>query len=390
MVNSHGYPYGNMYEYQKNGRFFAQTAGQLRDLASEEILAMGARDLSPVHRGIHFHADMGAVCEMAYRARTLSRILAPLHRFKCHSTRYLYNRARQIDWPGLFSADRSFAVFSSVANSRIHHSQYASLKLKDAIVDAFQEAEGDRPSVNRHYPDLHIGLHIENDTATISLDLSGGPLHRRGYREGTVEAPMQETLAAAVIRLTGWDGSRPLYDPMCGSGTLLCEALMAFCGVPAAYLRKRLGFELLPDFDKNGWLRRRAEIDQGIRPLPAGLVSGSDISQDAVRAAAANRLRLPHGRRIRIEERDFMDIPGLRDMTIVCNPPYGLRLGAHGDLKSFYGDLGDFLKRRCTGSSAFIYFGRTEFIPAVGLRPTWKKALRNGGLDGRLVRFDIF
>lgn len=379
-----------MYEYQKNGRFFAQTAHEIRDLALEELASLGARELKPVNRGIHFQADTLVLRKIAYSVRTASSILAPLHRFKCHATRYLYKRARQVPWPELFPVNRTFAVFSSVSNSQIRHSRYASLVLKDAIVDSFRDALGKRPNVVRDAPDVRLGLHMENDVATINLDLTGGPLHKRGYRTKGVEAPMQETLAAAIVRLAQWDGDGPLYDPMCGSGTLLCEALMSCCRVPAAYLRKKFGFEWLPEFNREAWRDQRAEIDKGISPLPSGLIGGSDISAKAANAARENRHHLPGGKKIHIGVKDFRSIQKLEGTTILCNPPYGVRMGKGEDLESLYRDLGDFLKQRCRGSVAFIYFGEPKFIPAIHLRPAWKKPLRNGGLDGRLARFDIF
>jgi putative N6-adenine-specific DNA methylase len=379
-----------MYEYQKNGRFFAQVAHEMRGIASEELSFLGATDIKPVHRGIHFKADTQALYQIAYGTHLVSRILAPLMRFKCHAPRYLYKRAREVAWPELFPVDRTFALFSSVSNSQIRHSRYASLKLKDAIVDTFRKETGKRPDVDRKSPDVWIGLHIENNMATISLDVSGGSLHRRGYREMSVEAPMQETLAAAIIRISRWDGSRPLYDPMCGSGTLLCEALMSYCNVPSAFLREKFGFEWLPGFNRKRWIGLRTRIDKGIRALPTGLIGGSDISPDAARAAGANRLRLPEGRRIRIGIKDFRDLQNLENTTIVCNPPYGVRMGKGDALDQLYRDMGDFLKQHCRGSSAFIYFGKPELIPAIHLRPAWKKPLKNGGLDGRLVRFDMY
>lgn len=379
-----------MLEYQKNGRYFAQAPRELLDPAAEELRLLGARGLRPVHRGMHFESDPEGLYTTVYCARFVTRVLAPLLRFRCHAARYLYRRAREIDWSELLSAEETFAVFASVANSRIRHSQYAALKLKDAIVDTVRERVGRRPDVERKNPDQWFGLHIENDVATISLDVSGGSLHRRGYRVQSVEAPMQETLAAGVIRFSGWEGARPLYDPMCGSGTLLCEALSAYCRVPSGYLRERFGFMGLPDFEPNRWHALRARVDRGIRRLPPGLIGGSDSSPEAVHAARANKQRLPGGGEITVKALSFRDIPDLRDTTIVCNPPYGVRQGRPDEIAGLYRDFGDFLKQRCRGATAFVYFGRPELIPAIRLHPAWKKPLKNGGLDGRLVRFDLY
>jgi len=379
-----------VYEYEKNSRFFAQVPLEIRDVAAEEIRRLGAVSVRTVHRGIHFEAEREGLYRITYRTRLATRILAPLLRFRCHNTDYLYRRACSVPWPEIFSADRTFAVFSSVANSRIRHSRYAALKLKDAIVDTFRQAGKQRPSVDRKDPDVRFGLHIENDMATLHLDASGGSLHRRGYRVESVDAPMQEILAAAVIRLSEWDGSRPLVDPLCGSGTLLCEALLFHCRVPSGYLRGRFGFETLPDFDAPLWRHVRKTANQRIRPLSKGLISGGDLSPKAVRAARVNLQRLPGGKGVAVRQEDFRDNPGWRDALIVCNPPYGVRLGTTDQAAGLYRDLGDFLKQRCTGSTAYVYFGDPSLIQAVQLHPTWKKPIKNGGLDGRLVRFDLY
>jgi putative N6-adenine-specific DNA methylase len=244
--------------------------------------------------------------------------------------------------------------------------------------------------VKRIDPDVWIGLYIERDNATLSLDTSGGSLHRRGYREQGGLAPMQEITAAAVIRLSEWDGTRPLYDLMCGSGTLLTEALMGYCRIPGSYLRKRFGFQCLPDYDGGLWQTVKQELDRAMREPAYGLISGSDLSGDAVVSAKRNIRDLPYGDRVTLKIADFRSIPELRDRVILCNPPYGVRLEQDRDLGPFYRDLGDFLKRRCQGSSAFVYFGNREWIGHVGLKPAWKKALKSGGLDGRLVKFEVY
>ena len=176
-------------------------------------------------------------------------MLAPITAFPCHATDYLYRKAKAIAWKDFFGVHHTLAVFANLSNSKLRHSQYAALCLKDAIVDYFREDCGRRPNVGGIDPDVWINLFIENNHAVISIDTSGGSLHRRGYREEGVEAPMQETVAAAVMRWTGWDGAQPLFDPMCGSGTLLSEALMHYCRIPAGRLRQKFGFERLPDYE---------------------------------------------------------------------------------------------------------------------------------------------
>ncbi|RJR42329.1 MAG: class I SAM-dependent RNA methyltransferase [Desulfobacteraceae bacterium] len=380
----------NAYEYQQTRRFFAQVPEGMEQMAAEEISELSGHEISPAYRGVHFQADHATLYGINYRSRTLSRVLAPLVSFRCHSTDYLYKKARDVAWSDFLGVEQSFAIFSNVSNSKISHSQFAAQRLKDAVVDHFRDRTGARPSVNKEEPDLWIGLHVESNRAVLSVDTSGGSLHRRGYRSSTIAAVMQETLAAAVLRLAAWDGSPPLHDPMCGAGTILCEALMLYCRIPAGCLRKRFGFEHLPDFDRSLWKETKRRADGLIRDLPEGVIGGSDLSRKAVETSRKNLLNLPHGNKVRLHVKDFREIPSLEGRLIVCDPPYGIRLQGKEDLAGFYKALGDFLKRKCKGSTAYIYFGNREFIRHIGLKPSMKVPLLSGGLDGRLVKYDLY
>ena len=379
-----------MYLYQKTNRYFAQVANDIKDLAAAELDALGASAVSSAYRGLHFNAAPGVLYRINHQSRLISRVLAPLLSFPCPSDDALYRQAAGIHWEDFIDPDRTFAVFASVANSAITHSQFAGLRLKDAVVDYFRQRTGRRPSIDTRSPDVWFNLHIEKNQATISLDTSGGSLHRRGYRRASVAAPMVETLAAAVIRLTEWDGRRPLVDPFCGSGTLLCEAYMAASGTPAGILREHFGFQHLPGYKDALWQQvKREGLNQRVLTRP-GLISGSDLDPAAVRAARTNADAITRNHHITIERRDAFDIPAIEDKVIVCNPPYGIRLSQGEDLPVFYRRLGDFLKQRCRRSTAFIYFGERAYIKNMGLKPSWKKPLATGGLDGRLVKYELY
>ncbi len=379
-----------MFAYQHDQTFFAQIAEGLEELGAEEIRGLGAAEIRPSFCGLHFKADPASLYRINYQSRLVSRVLAPLARFVCYDTDRLYRMARQLPWKAVMGVDQTLAVFANLSNSKIRHSQYAALCLKDAIVDYFREDCGRRPDVRRVDPDVWFSLFIENNRAVISLDTSGGSLHRRGYRQEGTEAPMQETVAAAIILWTGWDGSLPLVDPMCGSGTLLAEALMHHCRIPAAFLRRQFGFERMPDFDRRLWSSVKTTADRAIRPPPADRISGGDIAAAAVQTARANLRRLPHGASIRIDISDFKQRNELSGRVIVCNPPYGIRLRPTSGTEPFYRDIGDFLKQRCAGSTAFIYFGDREMLKHIGLKPSWKRPLKSGGLDGRLAKFEMY
>lgn len=380
----------SVYAYSKTGRFFAQYAEGMDAAVKEELRDLGIIKIRPSYRGVFFETDMVGMYRVNYRSRIISRVLAPLLTFDCHSTKYLYKTAMKIDWTDFLSVRKTFAISSTVSNSAVGHSQYAGLVLKDAIVDFFRERFNERPSVDSETPDVRFNLHIQENRASISLDTSGEALHRRGYRKDSVEAPMRETLAAAIIRLSGWDGSRPLYDPMCGSGTLLSEALMSYCRIPSGRFRTKFGFENLPDFDRNVWKKIKAEEDASIRPLPPDLIAGSDIAATSIAAARRNLNNIPGGESIRLTRRDFNTISDLRGHVIVCNPPYGIRSGKDSDMEALYHSLGEFLKHNCTGAEAYIYIGERHFLKHMALRKSWKHEMKNGGLDGILVKFELY
>ena len=379
-----------MFDYQKTGRYFALVADDIKDIAEDELRSLGASDTRQAYRGISFTADTGTLYSINFQSRLVNRVLAPLISFKCHSDRYLYNRSSQVPWDQILDPSLTFAIFASVSNSSIRHSRFASLRLKDAIVDYFKARKGRRPSIDRKDPDLWLSLHIENNWATISLDTSGGSLHRRGYRAKSVEAPMIETLAAAIIRHSGWDGNVPLHDPFCGSGTLLCEAYLFASNTPPGILRKKFGFERLPDFDSSLWGSIKKKALKKIRTISKGIIKGSDISLGSVKASAHNCSLIDKENTIEIDKKDIFKFENINAKTIICNPPYGVRMGKSGDLGEFYKRLGDFLKRRCIGSTAYIYFGERKHIKDIGLKPSWKKPLSNGGLDGRLVKYELY
>ena len=379
-----------MIEYQKNHTYFAQFADGLETIGATELAELGAMDAQPIRRGVHFQANRATLYRINYCSRLSTRVLAPVKVFTCVDAQSIYQAAGSINWMRFINLNQPFAVFASTAGSRVPHSQFAGLKLKDAVVDQFQSEFGRRPSVDRRTPDLWINLHVEKDKGIISIDTSGGSLHRRGYRIQGVDAPVQETVAAAMVHLCGWDGRTPLVDPMCGSGTLLIEAAMAHCRIPAGYLRNRFGFQRLPDYDPQQWETVKDEADARIRKLPDRLIVGSDIDPLAVAASRANCKRIPHLRQINLFRKDFRQIKKLERRIILCNPPYGIRMLHPGRMDDFYRQLGDFLKQRCKGSKAYIYFGNRQLIKRIGLKPSWKKPLRNGGLDGRLVKYEMY
>ncbi len=379
-----------MYRYQDDPRHFAPVAAGLEDLAAAELQALGAGDVQTAVRGVHFRAEPRTLYHVIYAAHLLQRVLTPLLRFRCHNPDYLYRKVREVDWRQFLRPGQTVAVHANVAHSRLKDSRYVTLRVKDAVCDRLREDTGQRPDIDTREPDLWLYAHAAHDWVTVGVDTGGGSLHRRGYRQKTVAAPMQETTAAAIIALSGWAGDRPLHDPFCGAGTLLAEAWLRGTATPPGTLRRRFGFMQLPDFDIVAWKQVKKGLDSRRRPLPPGRVSGGDVDPRAVAAARENLGRLPGGDRVEVRQADALKTDGLRDGVIVCNPPHGIRLQQGTDLAAFYKALGDWLKFRCTGSEAYVYFGDRQLLKLIGLRPAWKKPLRGGGRDGRLAKYELY
>ncbi|CCK82367.1 MULTISPECIES: THUMP domain-containing class I SAM-dependent RNA methyltransferase [Desulfobacula] len=378
------------YLYEKESQYFAQVAESIKDIAIKELKELGAYNLQPVFRGIWFCASKKDFYRITYFSRLVSRVLAPLVLFEAHDKDELYKAAKKIRWEEFLTPKKTFSIVANVSESEITHSNFAGLRIKDAIADYFRDRSNKRPSVDAKDPYIIINLHLHRNMATLSIDASGGALHKRGYREESVSAPMQETVAASIIRLSEWDGTVPLYDPMCGSGTLLCEALMAYSRIPAQVFRTRFGFERLPDFNADLWERIKQESRDNFRELKANMILGSDVSEHSVNAARTNIMGLHFGSEINIELKDFQDIDAIEDSVIITNPPYGIRMGKDQNLNEFYQNLGLFLKNRCKNSKAFVYFGEPKYIKKVPLSPSWKRPLKIGGLDGKLVKYDLY
>ena len=242
-----------MFHYQEHREFFAQVAGGIEDLAAIELESLGATNLKVGMRGISFSASLQDLYRINYRSRLLTRVLAPLVKFEARTPEQLYLGAKRVDWTNIFRLDQTFAVFANVFRSDIDHSQFAALKVKDCVVDMFRKRYKDsRPNVDAKDPDLWISVHIHENNATISLDCSGGSLHRRGYRQHAVEAPMMETLAAAILDFAGWEGKRRFYDPMCGSGTFVIEAAMMAANIAPGMQRSYFGFIYLSNIENQG------------------------------------------------------------------------------------------------------------------------------------------
>lgn len=371
-------------------RYFAVVAGSLEKHARAELEELGAVVKTEVPRGLHFTCDQRTLYQILYCSKLVQRVLEPLLTFPCHSNKYLYQQAhKNLDWACMFALDQSFGIDTNVSNSFTRHSLHAGQILKDAICDSFRDRFGARPNYSNKAPDLLFNLHIRDNYVQISQDLLGVSMHQRGYRRESHEAPLQETLAAAIIRLSGWNGDTPLLDPMCGSGTLLAEALKHYCQIPAGFLRDNSRLKYSPGFNQALWNEIIEQANARIRELPRGLIRGSDIAESSITAAQTNLSLLSSGGRIELRRSRFQDLPVERGLTVISNPPYGVRLEAPERINNLYHDLGDFLKQKCPGSTAYILCGDQNLVKELHLRAHWTKALKNADLETRLAKIVI-
>jgi 23S rRNA (guanine2445-N2)-methyltransferase / 23S rRNA (guanine2069-N7)-methyltransferase len=367
-------------------------------LLASELTSLGLQAVQAQRGGVAAQADLEAAYRSCLWSRLASRVLMPLQRFAAADADALYAAAREMVWSDLFATTSSFAIEVAGRSVGITHTHYAGLKVKDAIADHFRELGQARPNVDTERPDIRIHLHLEREHATLSLDLAGDSLHRRGYRRDGVEAPLKENLAAAILLQAGWTAESAqrmtLLDPMCGSGTLLVEAAWIAADIAPGLLRRRWGFEHWLDHKPALWQRVRddavARREAGLaQPLTA--IRGRDLDPRAVAVARDNASRAGVGERIEVATGDALqvtpdtDAPGL----LVCNPPYGERLGAEAELVKLYSLLGVHLKQQFGGWRAAIFTARPDLGQRLGLSAHRIDAFWNGAIACKLLQFEI-
>ncbi len=366
----------------------AKTFMGLEDVLAEELTQLGANNIVKGRRMVAFTGDK----EMLYRAnfhlRTAIRILKPIAHFHARSADDVYEGVRAIDWSQLIARGKTFAVDSVVYSEEFRNSRFVTYKVKDAIVDQLRECTGERPNISVSNPDLRLNIHIAEDRATLSLDSSGESLHRRGYRQESVEAPLNEVLAAAIVLMTGWRGESDFIDPMCGSGTLPIEAALIARNIAPGVFRKEYAFEKWADFDRD-LFDAIYNDDSAERPFDHHIY-GYDTDMKAVNTASFNVRAAGLSKDITIEQRDFKDFtnPG-KPSIIVTNPPYGERITTP-NLLGTYKMIGERLKHEFAGNEAWVLSYREECFDQIGLKPSVKVPLYNGSLECELRKYTLF
>ncbi|MDR1585170.1 MAG: THUMP domain-containing protein [Prevotellaceae bacterium] len=366
----------------------AKTFLGLEEVLASELLGLGANNIQIERRAVSFTGDKVLMYKANLHCRTASRILKPILTFEASNPDEVYKQVKQIDWNDYLSVDQTFMVHSTVHSDTFNHSKFVAYRVKDAIVDYFNEKSGKRPSVNLDYPDLILNIHISQRSCTLSLDSSGESLHKRGYRVAQTEAPLNEALAAGMLLMADWDGKSDFIDPMCGSGTLLIEAALIALNIPPGIFRSEFAFEKWTDFDRK-LFDMLYNDDSQERPFNFKIY-GSDISSRAVRIAEQNIKSAGLSQCIELKTVSIQQIETPSSQCLlVTNPPYGERI-ASDDIFELYASLGSMLKHKFAGSTAWIISSHEECLQRIGLKPSKKIKLLNGALDCRYNRYDIF
>ena len=366
----------------------AKTFMGLEPILAQELTELGANDVQIGRRMVSFKGDKELMYRANFQLHTAIRILKPIIHFKARSADDVYNEVMKVDWSEFIDNNKTFAVDSVIFSEEFRHSKFVAYKVKDAIVDQFRERTGSRPNISVTNPDIRLHIHIADEDGTLSLDSSGESLHRRGYRQESVEAPLNEVLAAGMILMTGWKGECDFIDPMCGSGTLPIEAALIARNISPGVFRKSYAFEKWPDFDAD--LFEEIYNDDSREREFEHHIYGYDIDMKSVNTARLNVRAAGLTADITIEQADIKDFTQPAEKSImVTNPPYGERISTP-DLLGTYATIGERLKRAFVGNEAWILSYREECFDQIGLRPSIKIPVYNGSLECEFRKYTIF
>jgi putative N6-adenine-specific DNA methylase len=366
----------------------AKTFQGLEEVLAKELTELGAGEIEMGRRMVAFKGDKELMYRANFALRTAIRILKPIKRFEAKSADEVYEAVKAIHWEDYLNVDQSFAVDAVVFSNEFRHSKFVAYKVKDAIVDYFREKTNERPSVRLTNPDLALNIHIAETKCTLSLDSSGESLHRRGYRQEAVEAPLNEVLAAGMILMSGWHGECDLIDPMCGSGTIPIEAALIARNIAPGVFRKEYAFEKWPDFDQE--LFDSIYNDDSKEREFTHHIYGYDNNPRANEIATHNVKAAGVSRDVTLKIQPFQQFEQPAEKSlIITNPPYGERISTD-NLLELYKMIGERLKHAFMGNDAWILSYRDECFDQIGLKPSEKIHLFNGSLDCQFRKYQIF
>jgi putative N6-adenine-specific DNA methylase len=368
-------------------RFFASCPRGLEKVLGTELETLGAGEAQVVDGGVAFSGPLALCYAVNLESRVASRVLWRVGGADYRSEEEIYRAARALPWPRLFDVSRTIRVNVSAIKSPVKSLEFVTLRVKDAACDAFREARGSRPDVDTQAPDVRIHAFLTRNEVTFYLDTSGEALFKRGWRVTAGDAPLRENLAAGILRLAGWAAPMPLLDPMCGSGTFLIEAAMMALDV-APGLNRAFGFERLANYDGEKWQMLRKKALARRKPASPLPIHGRDKSGEMLALAHENLAKTGLTDAVQLKQMDILDggPPGTSGI-IVMNPPYGERVAAKDDLAAFYPKLGDALKQRHTGWTAYVLSADPSLPRLIGLKATRRTPLYNGAIECRLFEY---
>lgn len=376
-------------------QYLAVTSNGLENLLVDELTKLGINDAKPVQAGVRFKASNEQIYRCCLWSRLASRFVRVLSEFTCNDDMDLYLASSSVNWVNQFHSSKTFVVDFNGTNREIRNSQYGAMKVKDAIVDCYEKKNLPRPSISKDQPDLRVHVRLHKDKAILGLDMVGGGLHQRGYRTESGRAPLRETLAAAIILRSGWSADKPLLDPMCGSGTLLIEAAMMAANMAPGVNRAKWGFESLDDFEPELWAEIKSEASvqarRGVKKIDTKFF-GFDNDARVLKTAQDNARRAGVDSLIEFKQGDAAEImrpEGFEAGVIVCNPPYGERLGTHPGLIALYTAFGAQLKSQFGGCQASIFSSSDELLSCLRMRADKQFKLNNGALPCHQKNYSI-
>lgn len=371
--------------------YIAKTFHGLEPILAQELKDLGASNIEILNRAVAFEGDDLLLYRANLSLRTALRIMQPLRVESVETADQLYEVARSTNWQRWFSEKQTFAVHSTIDKTpNFNNSMIVSLKVKDAIADQFTDMKGSRPFVERENPDIRIEVHIFKDRCTISIDSTGDSLHKRGYRTGGHIAPLNELLAAAMVKYSGWTPDQTLIDPMCGSGTIITEAALIAKNISPNIKRENFSFTHWKHFDKK--LFERAWLDaRGAERSFDGKIIGYDINKQAIQEARDNVARAGVDEDVRLSTADFFSKePPKEAGMLIFNPPYGERLQPNEEIFSFYKNIGNQLKQQYKGWTAWLICGNFDALRKIGLRPEVKHELFNGAIECDFAQYKMY
>jgi len=364
-----------------------KTLHGLEEVLMKEVELLGGQNIKKRKRAVECEGKLPFLYEANLNLRTALRILVPIYEFTACNGIELYNQVKIFDWSQFLDISKTYAIDNTIFSEYFTHSKYPALKMKDAIADQFREKFNSRPSVNTEKPDILFNLHAYQDKFTISLDSSGRLLNQRGYRDRGHQAPLNEVMAAGLLKLANWDKSIPLIDPMCGTGTIIIEAVLLGLNIPPQINQNEFGFKNWNNFQPIMWNRIKAEAQSKIRSAPL-MIAGGDIDGNAVAIAKRALKKLRMGRDVQIKHIAFENfIPKFQRGMIITNPPYGERIGE--EIDNLYKKIGDTFKKNFSGFNAWVLSSNFPALRKLHLKPSEKIALFNGALQVQFCKYDI-